>query len=265
MYKIGLSSKSNAFTAELFSECREHGVSVMELSRCSAGYDCFDYATAAELARSCGVEFRSLHLPFRPYDIFDISDERCVERAIEANKRIIDEGVKVGIKIFVIHPSGVGISAAERPQRLACVKYALASLVEHAKPLGARIAVENMAHDCLGNSIAEFEQLVGAHPDLCICFDVNHLLFESHEDFIRLFGKKIITTHISDSDLVDERHWMPGRGAIDFTKILTALAEVGYDGPWLYEVSYTVPNTSGGPSVSDFVENANALFATVKS
>ena len=264
MFKLGLSSKSNAFTKEYFEKLIECGVGIIEVSRCSAGYDGFDFAATAEMAKDAGVMLWSLHLPFKPYDKVDISSPACAKEAVEYNKWIIDEGTKIGIRNFVIHPSGINISPEERGARLETVKASLAALTEYAKGKGARIALENMAHDCLGNSIDEFAFILEAHPDMCVCFDVNHLLHESHTEFVRRFGKKIITTHISDCDFENERHWMPGEGKIDFKALAMALAEVGYEGPWLYEVSYEFPEIEGRYAISDFVENKKALFKSEK-
>lgn len=262
MFRLGLSSKSNEFTRDFFDKFIECGIGTIELSRCSAGYDGFDFEATAEMARGAGVELWSLHLPFKPNNKVGIANPAFAESAVEYNKWIIDEGAKIGVRNFVIHPSSAGVPLEERAIWIETAKASLAALAEHAEARGARIAVENMTHDCLGNTIDELALILEAHPGLCVCFDVNHLLREPHTEFVRRFGKKIITTHISDCDLENERHWMPGEGKIDFKEIALALAEVGYDGPWLYEVSYEFPEKDGRYVIEDFVENAKALFAT---
>ncbi|MEC0204624.1 hypothetical protein P4H39_18635 [Paenibacillus lautus] len=62
---------------------------------------------------------------------------------------------------------------------------------------------------CLGNTGWEIGNLLAADPRLGICCDVNHLLKEAPEDFIREQDKRIFTVHMSDCDGKDERHWMP--------------------------------------------------------
>ena len=49
-------------------------------------------------------------------------------------------------------------------------------------------------------------------------------------------GDKIVTTHVSDYDEKNERHWLSGEGVIDWKALKDALIAVGYDGPWLYEL-----------------------------
>lgn len=82
---------------------------------------------------------------------------------------------------------------------------------------------------------------------------------------IRHFKEKIVTMHVSDCDLLDERHWMPGKGAVDFGSIIRALRDVGYTGTWLYEVTFRLPPTSNHPLLlSDFAENAEGLFTSAQ-
>lgn len=261
MLRIGLSSQGNAFSEELFSAYVAAGVNLIEVSNCAVGYDAVDFDAIGRMAEKSGVTLWSLHLPFKPFEDFDISDGACAKRAVEANKHLIDKGLKIGIKLFVIHPSGPRIDPDKREERFATVAASLSELADYAKERGGIIAVENMAHDCIGNSIDEFERLVNTHPELRVCFDVNHLLHEPNEEFVRRLGKKIVTVHISDRDLENERHWMPGKGCLDFDGILRALIEVGYDGPWLYEVWYEYPRTGeDGLTMEDFVKDAEALF-----
>ena len=97
-----------------------------------------------------------------------------------------------------------------------------------------------------------------------VCCDTNHLLSENLPDFIRRIGNKIVTLHVSDYDGIDEKHWLPGEGILDWQEVLTALSEIGYNGPWLYEMGLATPKTitrERNLIYSDFVRNANELFA----
>ena len=69
-----------------------------------------------------------------------------------------------------------------------------------------------------------------------ICIDVNHILEEKSEDVVLRLGKHIFTTHISDHDYIDEKHWLPGKGKIDWMKLLESFEKIGYKGVFNYEV-----------------------------
>lgn len=266
MYKVGLTSKSNVLSDELFSSYAKADVRVMEISNCSDGYDNIDLCDAKRLSDKWGVTLRSLHLPFKTHgDIpHDIANPELSELAVEDDKRLIKRATDVGIKIFVVHPSGPKVPDEERSKWMEVCKKSLCELADYANEFGAVIAVENMTHKCLGNTIAEFEELVNAHPGLRVCFDINHLLYENPADLIKTFSKKIISLHVSDCNLEVEQHKMPGEGKIDFQNILRALGEVGYTGPWMYEVSYRCPQPEDdkyGLTCESFVRNAEELFA----
>ena len=61
-----------------------------------------------------------------------------------------------------------------------------------------------------------------------------------------------MTTHISDHDYENERHWLPGEGKINWNALIGALEKIGYRGVFNYEV---------GESLSAVKENYERLFA----
>jgi sugar phosphate isomerase/epimerase len=146
------------------------------------------------------------------------------------------------IHIAVLHPSWEPIASEIREQRIqACIR-SLPILTKEAKALGIQLALECLPRTCLGNTGAEMRRLLEASPDLGVCVDVNHLVQELPETFIRELGPRIITTHISDNDGLDEKHWMPGEGVIHWREVMEALADIGYRGAFMYEVAKMVPN-----------------------
>lgn len=266
MFRIGLSSKSNVFSDELFSAFVAAGIRTMEISNCSDGYDAIDFASVKKMADKHGVTLWTMHLPFKTHGgvSHDIANPEVAEAAVEDHKRLIRIGSEIGIRNFVLHPGGLRMPKEEYALWMEVCKRSLYELAEYAAQYGAVIAVENMIPVCLGNTIAEFEELVNTHPALRVCFDTNHLLSESPGEFIRRLGERIITLHVSDCNLEMEQHKLPGEGNIDFREIISALVEVGYSGPWLYEVSYRVPQPEDDKyklTCESFVRNAEELFA----
>jgi sugar phosphate isomerase/epimerase len=41
--------------------------------------------------------------------------------------------------------------------------------------------------------------------------------------------------HISDYDGVDERHWLPGQGIINWSEVVESLVSIDYGGPFMFE------------------------------
>ena len=70
-------------------------------------------------------------------------------------------------------------------------------------------------------------------PHMVSCLDLGHLALvgESHRDVIYAIGKKRLKClHVQDNEFVKDIHQLPGLGKIDYTEILSALADIGYDG-----------------------------------
>ena len=259
MFNVGLSSCGKSVNEQLFQQYKDAGIKCMELS---IKPDSIDYAETKSLAEKYGITLWSLHLPFTPFSTIDISNPDLAEYSIEYFKGIIKNALPLGVKIFVIHPSGEPIADEQRQIRLDCAKQSLRKLGAFAEENGVTIAVEDLPRTCLGRNSAEILDLVSIHPNLRVCFDTNHLLGEGLEDFIKNVGDKIITTHVSDYDFIDERHWLPLEGKIDWQNVIATLKDVGYNGPWLYEIGFKYRDRV--LTTQDFSDNANKLFELKK-
>lgn len=261
---IGLSTCGKELDEALFRSYRDAGISAMEVSTASGNYQNLRYEEIGALSQKYGITLWSFHLPFGPFEDIDISRTELAEQSIAYFESLIQKAAAIGIHIFVIHPSGEPIAESDRPARMTCAKKSLSKLADLAKKYGAVIAVENLPRTCLGRDSRDMLELISAHPDLKVCFDTNHLLGEDPVEFIRKVGKHFITLHVSDYDFLNERHWLPGEGKMDWIGTLSALESVGYCGPWLYELGFSAPASISRPrdlSCNDFTQNAQALFA----
>ena len=110
-----------------------------------------------------------------------------------------------------------------------CAKRTLAALADFAAQFNAVIAVENLPRTCLGRDSKDILELLSAHDALRVCYDTNHLLGEDAVRFIEAVGDKIITTHVSDYDFLNERHWLPGEGKVNWQEILPAAENGGVE------------------------------------
>jgi sugar phosphate isomerase/epimerase len=264
--RLALSTCGTPITAELMSAHKDAGINTIEVSVGNMELaSALDFHNARELADEYGVELWSLHLPFLPFNVIDPSNPTIADYTVEYFCSLINKAVEIGIKVFVVHPSGEPIAESDRATRLACAKKSLAALVEYAAAKGAVIAVEDLPRTCLGRDSSDILELISAHPDLRVCFDTNHLLGEKIADFIANVGDKIITTHVSDYDEKNERHWLSGEGVIDWKALKDALIAVGYDGPWLYELglsgSTSTIDRERRLEYSDFGRNYDEIMA----
>ncbi len=265
MYKLGLSTQSGEnLTEEYFKSLAEAGIKATEISVNDNLCRTLDYEKIKEWADKWEIELWSFHLPFWPFDKIDISAPSLASDTVKYLSTYIEKASKIGIRNFIIHASGEPIENSDRPVRMQTAKNSLKALATFAEEKGARILVENLPRTCLGKNSSEIIELISVHPALEACFDTNHLLGENYVNFIHVLGKNIKSTHISDYDFKDERHWLPGEGEIDWQRLITALDEVGYYGPWLYEIDYKAPWTITRERdlvPKDFKANADNLFS----
>ena len=268
MYRIGLSTCSKVIDEELFRQYREAGIAAAEISTAFDKYDSLDYRAIERNARKYGIELWSYHLPFWPFSEIDPSVASLQKHAISYFSELIKKASDIGIPRFVIHPSGEPIADADRPERMRVATDTLATLAEVCVQNGAILAIEDLPRTCLGNCSAEILSLLRGHDAMRVCFDTNHLLGgEDPAAFIRAVGDKLVTLHVSDYDFVDERHWLPGEGDIDWSGIVEALRDVDYQGVFMYEISPKCPKTilrDRDLVYTDFVRNAKEILSGKK-
>ena len=263
MFNVGLSTNGKGFSEKLLFDFAEAGIYYTEISLSKEKCEAFDFALAKKYSENSGVKLWSFHLPFMPFTEVDISSPLIAKKSAEYLAEYIKKGADAGIEKFIIHPSGEPIVPFLRRKHMENAKESLFRLTEVAKANGAVLCAEDLPRTCLGRDSDEISELLSVSDDLAVCLDTNHLLTESLPDFIRKVGGRIVTTHISDYDFKDEKHWLPGEGKIDWNGVVSALEDVGYNGVWLYEVGYKAPASmprSRDLTALDFAENAAKIF-----
>ena len=185
---------------------------------------------------SSGLKIWSVHMPYsRKIDIsLADSTKRADVVSYMADMMRVAEVLKP--QYIVLHPSSEPIAPDERAERLACSHESIGLLAPVAKEIGAVLCIENLPRTCLGQNGQEMMYLIDGYDEVGLCFDTNHLLYQSHEDFLNSIGKgKIKTVHISDYDFADERHLLPGVGKIDWKPLWDGIRANGYKGIFMYE------------------------------
>lgn len=267
MLKLGMSSCAFPLTEESFAALAAAGVDCIEISLHYLKHPALDFAQTARLSKTYGVSLWSYHLPFAPPDVLDIAstDETVRRHTVAYWSELIGKGAEIGIRTFVLHPSSEPKSEGEaRAREMEAAMTSLSALAECASREGGVIAVEDLPRSCLGRSAEEIARLISADGRLRVCFDTNHLLIDDNLNFVDRLGDKIVTLHVSDYDFLDEKHWLPGEGKVDFHALYGALLRAGYTGPWMYEVGLSAPKTILRPrqlTFADFKANAETVFA----
>ena len=230
-----------------FAEYAAAGLGAFELSVDAEYYGLLDIPAIVKAAQSQGITPWSFHLPYYylPDAVISVPDVQRRASAVRFQGEQIRRAADAGFSHIVIHPSSEPIKEDDRAAQFAAAKASIEELSLVAKHAGVTLAVENLPRTCLGNTSSELLALIADAEGAGVCFDMNHLLLESHADFLRAVGEHIVTVHVSDYDRVDERHWLPGEGVTDWGEVLALLDACGYQGPWMYEL-----NRSGNKTIS---------------
>lgn len=272
MYKVGLSVKLGK-DVEFYKNLKKVGFSCIETGVQNACQEdanlqfTTDYKEAKKVINGCGLEINSFHLPFNysPFGGVNLSRDTIADKTVdfygEIIKRVVDSGLT---NLFVAHSSTDGNKdVVDRKPLIDRAKESFYRLAKIATSVGAVIAVEDLPRSCVGRNSSEILEILSVDDNLRCCFDTNHLLNENPVDFIKKVGNKIVTTHVSDYDFINERHWLPGEGDNDWQGIITALKEVKYRGPWLYELGLGKKNSiirERDLTVEDVYNNAQEIF-----
>ena len=215
---LGVGSSTSSMSPEEMAAAAKAGVEYVEIGISGRGTvaEIREKALHAKrMADEAGLKVWSCHLPFsRKLDISVLNDS-----ARMANLEFLTEMIaicgEVGPEKLVLHPSSEPIADGEREQRIRNSIASIGILRREAARIGAQLCIEDLPRTCLGRNSAELLRIIAPYPEVKICFD---------------------TVHVSDYDMVDERHWLPGKGRIDWPALYGALMKAGYKGVFMYEL-----------------------------
>lgn len=236
-----------------------------------AGYDCVElsiqahnnFSRAEEYLipgekmvhdiKKTGLAIWSLHIPFgQKWNIASLDDiER--QRVVREIITLLKQSKHWGYKVAVIHGSAEPVDDNEREKSLEQSKLSIREIGKYSQENDINLALECLPRSCLGNTIEEIKYLIEG-TKVKVCFDVNHLLKETHDDFINQISNMIITTHLSDYDGIDECHWIPGMGKINWKELYSGFDKIGYTGPFLFEVSRRLSPDGTKPTPEKILE-----------
>ena len=194
---------------------------------------------ARSALNAAGVEPRTVHANFGGSVDISSVDDATRSAGIQAIGEALGLAGRVGARIVIVHPSSEPIGDDARAERMEQARRSIATIVEMAGRVGCQIAIELLPRTCLGRSAEELLGLLeGVDAGMAgVCLDTNHLMnrFASLPEVVGTLGPRLFALHCSDYDGVDEKHWPPLRGVIDWTAFLSALSAAGFAGPIHYE------------------------------
>ena len=207
------------------------------------------------LVKSYGLVIDSVHMPFGALVDLDFTAP-IEEQRVSALKHavLICEKLKdANAHHFTLHP-GIRPTPEDRDIRISQL---IKSMNEIVKMTDAKICVENMTNDSLLNTSEEAKRVLDNSP-MEMVIDLNHMLKETPQNYLKTVGKRVQGLHVSDRKAEKECHYLPGKGVLDYQDIIKTLEEINYKGVFTYEVGF---GKGYNLSAQDIMNNYNALFA----
>ena len=260
--KLGASTipyRSEPLTHEVLAKFSEVGIESLELCDYHPNFTFADFGFRAFLRQALGgmgFHLNSIHIHLKHRDpACDLAslDPAQRRKALGDHKQAVDLAAELGGCILVTHDIAIpGPDEELGPEKRAAFLQNLGEVAEYAAPAGVRLALENTGpRGYTGDPqrlVALLEDL-GA-PNVGAVIDTGHRnLGGDPAGALRTVGGHLITLHLHDNHGEQDEHLLPGRGNIAWDEVNRALAEIGYDGVFMYEI-----NRPG--DVQELAENA---------
>ncbi len=118
MLNVGLSTCGKIIDENLFINLQSNNITHIEISCSSAEYKILNYKDIYRFAENYQIELWSYHLPFSPFTIIDISEKSTSESTVLYYSELIKQASDIGIRNFIVHPSGEPINEIKREIRM---------------------------------------------------------------------------------------------------------------------------------------------------
>ena len=199
------------------------------INRTFIGAEHPDFDAVMKLYKDNDIICETLHAPFNK--INDIwTDTPAGEDMLNRLLVSVDRCVKNNIPILVVHLS----SKTPMPQMTDVGKARFAELVEYADKNNVVIAFENQRY------MENLEYAMKAHPTAGFCWDNGHeSCFTPGMHFMPYFGDRLVCLHMQDNcgEYDKDNHVLPFDGNIDFEEVAKSIADSGFDGTVMLEVT----------------------------
>lgn len=220
-------------------------------------------ALTRQLLKEGAIRSASVHLPFygggKVWDP-SVLDEDQRKEIVGRFNRLMRENADVMAPMVTLHASHEP-PMEEHPRRIDQVCRSIEEMIPVAEELNFSINVEFLPRTCIGNSVEELKTITSRFDakHVGICFDVNHIMNRYRElpDMITEVAPRIRSFHISDYDGVDELHWMPGQGIIDWCEVMRRIKAIDHDVLLILETTFQLYGRPNRKVEPDFAIRQN--------
>lgn len=192
--------------------------------------ECYEPLLDKSIAKcnALGLKILTTHLPYR-FDYTDPTAENY-EHCYQMTVRALRASEYLGAEWAVVH-----VKKAE--DTVAYVKRLLADA--GVKRIG--IAIENMTKFSMAEVIQAHDTLEREGYRVGVCLDTGHCNIDKYFSYdvaeaVRVLGKRVKMLHVHDNSRNADSHFVPFMGSIKWRSVMEALADVGYEGAFNFEL-----------------------------
>jgi len=202
------------------------------VKRTFVGSDIPEFDNVMKLFLENGIICETLHAPFRKINAMWGSDETAAKNMIDSIKDAIDKCHKYSIPVVIVHLS----SGMPMPEMNEKGIERFEEVFDYADEKNVKVALENQRY------LENLDFFLNKYSDKGFCWDTGHefaLSVDNRVKYMERFGKKTIALHIQDNrcDFNKDDHLLPYDGSIDFDYVAKKIAESGYNGTLMLEVT----------------------------
>ena len=191
-----------------------------------------DAARARRVLAAQGIAVPSVHSPVSGWDN-DAADLAQRLASVEETAASFDLAAALQSPVVVCHPNASSHTflRSEWDENTRRSRLSLEVLAQRAEESGVKMAVENLPQRDEARPGAEvgdlLELIEGLGDHVGICLDVGHCNISGTDPCAeaQLSGERLFVVHLQDNEGVPgmDRHWLPGRGTIDWPRVLATL------------------------------------------
>ncbi len=198
---------------------------------------------AAALIDELGMEAYSFHAPFS--DDIDITGLDSLERDRSYREILTaaEAAAMMHVRYFVFHPGpekALKPAPEERLQRMNNAAEVLNDISRRCKQLGIGFVLENMLPHLLFGNARDMLWIMGAIQTVNVgtCLDTGHasLSGDIYSVMYKLSGH-LQMIHANDNGGKGDDHLPPGKGVINWQRLLCRLSETGFHGAFILELA----------------------------
>ncbi|MFH7325464.1 sugar phosphate isomerase/epimerase family protein [Desulfurivibrio sp. C05AmB] len=247
-WPVGLSTGS--FYRRGIMEClepiRAHGFTILEICSYRKHLDYQDRDQVRRIARhleALGLEAYSFHAPFAGDLDITAPDEGNRRRSIGEMLRAAEAAAILDARYLVLHPGPekeLDLGPAENMARQRAGILALNEIAARCRALNLRLVLENMLPHLFCGAISNLLRSLGdiRGEEVGTCLDTGHGFLSGELDHITtVLAGSLKMVHASDNGGQYDDHLPPGRGRIDWLRLLSHLQRTGFAGSIILELN----------------------------